>query len=140
MSNLLDDGLYVRQPLDVVEIRRTLFSNEAVKLLLCSGLHIWEIHKSKNEYLQKCGRSIGPALNQGTSDVAEDVEYGSTALIPGIVPDRFPIKSKSWTFIDNSFHKASVGRTLLQSRFDLLEEAKIELALKASCDFYFALP
>ena len=51
MSNLLDHGFYIRQPLDVVELRRSFFSNEAVKLLLCSGLHIWEIHKSKNEGL-----------------------------------------------------------------------------------------
>jgi hypothetical protein len=140
MSNLLDDSLYVRQPLDVVEPRRAFFSDEVVKLLLCSGLRVWEIHKSKNERLQECGRGIGPTLDQGASDVAEDIEYGSTALVLGIVPDRFPIKPKSGTFLNNGFHKASVGRTVLQSRFDSFEEAKVELALKVSRDFYFGLP
>ena len=72
--------------------------------------------------------------------MAEDIEYRSTALIPGIVPDRFPIKSKSGTFLDNSFHKTSIRRSLLQSHFNLFEEAKVELALKVSCDFYFGLP
>jgi len=44
-------------------------------------------------------------------------------------PDRIPIKFKPWSFLDNSFHEASVGQTILHPGFDLLEKTKVELAL-----------
>ena len=55
-------------------------------------------------------------------------------------PNRIPIEFESGSFLDDSFHEASVGQTLLHSGFDLLEKTKVELALQVPRDFDLGLP
>jgi hypothetical protein len=55
-------------------------------------------------------------------------------------PNRLSIKSKSRTFLNDGLHEAPVGLSLFQSRFNLLEKAKIEPPLKAARDFDLCLP
>lgn len=131
-TDLLDDGVYVGQIIEICELWTSIATDNLVYLLLCTSLDFRMGHQTKNERLQKQRGGIRTSLQKYSANIANQNTNISIPTLPVVGQGTHPSISSvrlysCWWSITYSMKQSFRCSSFIRSRHRSARPKKIFL-------------